>query len=99
MGAIKQTRARQLDLAFSQLREVVPQAIAYLQRLEAVTETSYDSSEMGPEEWSEESADLEYFITPDDQTGISPEETIRRVFKAVRGAIEAGDQLTNFEEF
>jgi hypothetical protein len=99
MGTTQPTREQQWDLAFSQLREAVPQAIAHLRRLEAVTETSYDSSEMGPEEWAEESAELEYFITPDEKTGISPEETVRRVFEAVRNVLAAGDQLTDYEEF
>lgn len=99
MDTIQQTAAEQWDLALSQLRETVPQAIMHLQNLEAVAQACYESYEMGPEEWTEQLVDLERFALRDESTGISPEETIRRVFGLVRGALGAGDQLINFEEF
>ena len=99
MGAIQQTAAQQWNQTLSQLRESVQQAILHLQDLEAVAEASYDSREMGPEEWSEQSVDLEHFIIPGQHDGSSPEETVHRVFGLVRSALQAGDLLVNFEAF
>ncbi|MHC4176710.1 MAG: hypothetical protein ACYSWU_04345 [Planctomycetota bacterium] len=99
MAVIQQTAAEQWDLALSQLREVVPRAISHLQDLEAVAQTCYDSCEMGPEEWCEQSTDLEYFVVRDESTGVSPEDSVRQVFRSVRRALDAGDSFANFGGF
>lgn len=99
MSVVQLTAAEQWDLALSELREVVPRAIAHLQNLEAVAQTCYDSHEMGPEEWAEQSAELEYFVVRDENAAISPEDAVCRVFRTVRDALEAGDSLVNFGGF
>lgn len=99
METIQETAAEQWNLALSQLRQAVPQAVAYLQDLETVMQTSYHSAEMGPEEWSEQGTDLEFFILPGEQGGISPEKAVCRVFELVRSALDAGDRLVSIEEF
>ena len=95
MGVMQETAAEQWNLALSKLREVVPQAIEHLQHLEAAVQGCYHSSEMGPEEWSEQAADMECFIVPDERTETSPEESVRRTFELVRSALESGDRLVN----
>jgi len=99
MSTIQQTAAEQWDLTLSQLREDVRKAIVHLQKLKAVTQSGYTSYEMGPEEWAEQAVELEYFIARDERTGISPEETVGRVFRLLRTSLQAGDLLVNFEEF
>ena len=99
MEAVQQTEAQQWDSAILQLRETVQQAMTHLQDLEAAVQASYDSCEMGPEEWSEQSSDLGRFITRDDYTGISPEDAVREVFELIRSALEAGDSVVNREQF
>jgi len=99
MEAIQETAAEQWNLVLSQLRQAVPQAVAYLHDLETVMQTSYHSAEMGPEEWSEQAADLEFFILPDEHGETSPENAVRRVFELVRSALDAGDRLVSIEEF
>ncbi len=99
MGVIQETAAEQWNLTLSQLRESVRQSIVELQKLESAAQACYDSYEMGPEEWSEQAVDLESFITPDQRTGISPEQTVREAFRLLRSALQEGDLLVNFEEF
>ncbi len=99
MDAVQTTAARQWDAILGELREVVPRVIEQLQDLEAAAEACFGSCEMGPEEWSEQSADLEHFVTRDKATGDSPEDTAGHVFELIRDALEAGDSLVNFESF
>jgi hypothetical protein len=54
---------------------------------------------MDPEEWCEQSADLEYLIAPDESTRVSPEDSVRQVFRSLRSALEAGDSFSNFGGF
>ena len=99
MHAIQENAAEQWDRILSELRENLPQAIAHLKDLEAATEASVSASEMGPDEWAEPCADLLQYLVRDEETGVSPEETVRRIAGLVQSALDAGDLLVHFEEF
>ncbi len=99
MASTEQVAAVDWDQAVSQLRAAIPQAIGHLQALGEVVQTCYHSSEMGPEEWSGQSRDLEGFLVPGEHEGISAEESVCEVFRLVRSAMQAGDLLGTWEGF
>ena len=99
MASTDHVAAVDWDLTVSQLRGAIPRAIGHLQALAEVVQTCYHSSEMGPEEWSEQSADLESFLVPGRLEGPSAEEAVSEVFRLVRGALQAGDLLGTWEGF
>ena len=99
MHAIQENAAGQWDMVLSELRKSLPGAIAHLKELEAVVAGSVSASAMDPEQWAELCTDLVHYLARDEETGISPEETVRRVSGLVQSALDAGDLLVHFEEF